>query len=201
MKSIAALLLSLFTFFNLPAQNKILAEQGGIFLTWQDYQSNNLSILCNCNSSSDKIILHHFFSKNYVDVIKGNEKIRLSKDSIYGYRDCKRSDYRFYKEYDKEYRIEENKSIVIYSALKSVLSSTGKTSEFVPHYFFSTSLNSEIFSLSILNLKRAFPDTIKFHDMLDVTFGDGSSISMYDHEHGMYKVNYLLSKLVTTQNQ
>ena len=79
-------------------------NSSGIYKTWQDYKANKLSITCNCNSS-DKIKLHHFFSKNYIDVIEGGNKFRLYKDNIFGYRDCKQNDYRFYKEGDKEYKI------------------------------------------------------------------------------------------------
>jgi len=103
----------------------------------------------------------------------------LEKDSTFGYRDCKQNDYRFYREYDHEYQILETKSII-------------------SSYFFSTTLNSEILPLTVANLKRTFPGNLKFHDKLNTEFNGATDIAVYDNEHKMYKVNYLLSQ--TTAN-
>ena len=173
---------------------ELLAQKpnGGIYKTYQDYQIGIPSIVCNCNT--DKIKLNHFFAKNYIDVINHGKKLRFNKNSLFGYRDCKQNDFRFFNERDKEYKIVENKSIVIYVADFAVISSSGKTRELIPKYFFSTSLTSAIQPLTVLNLKKAFPDNLKFHDLLDIAFGDGTSISVYDMENKMFKINFLLSK-------
>src|SRR5437868_3647561 len=94
------------------AQNKIC----GIYKSEQDYKNAALSYVINCDSAAGKIKLHHFLSKNYIDIIDHKGKTKLFKDSIFGYRDCKQNEYRFYKSYEKEYRIIENGPIVIYSA-------------------------------------------------------------------------------------
>ena len=176
------------------AQKADSINYGGIFLNAQDYKDNKLSYSYNCESPSVKIKFNHFFSKKYIEIISGDKKTRLYKDSIFGYRDCKQKEYRFYKDYDHEYQVVENKNIIIYIADEPVTSSTGKTVNLVPHYFFSSTLNSAILPLTIINLKRAFPDNLKFHDLLDVEFYDIKTISTYDDTHKMYKINYLLSQ-------
>lgn len=166
----------------------------GIYMSWQNYEEGKLSEALSCSSASDKIRLNDFFSKNYVTIIHDGKEGRFSKDSIYGYRDCKQHDFRFYYN-NKEYQILENKSIVIYGADVPVTSSSGKSTVLVRSYFFSTALNGDILPLTILNLKKAFPGNVKFHDALDVTFGEGTTISAYDNDHKMYKVNYLIESL------
>src|SRR5476651_269177 len=86
----------------------------GVYMNWQDYKNDKLSYILNCDSSSGKIKLNHFLSKSYIDVIQGEKKTRLCKDSIFGYRDCKQNDYRFFKNNDEEFLIKENKTMVIY---------------------------------------------------------------------------------------
>lgn len=172
----------------------------GIYMNSQDYKNDKLSYILNCDSSSGKIKLNHFLSKNYVDVIQGGKKTRLLKDSIYGYRNCKLKDFRFFKNNDEEFLILENKSILIYISDVPVTSSNGKTINLVPCYFFSAGLSSEILPLTVINLKRAFPNNLKFHDMLDLEFNSVKDVSRYDDGHKMYKVNFLLTQSIKQIN-
>lgn len=177
---------------------RLLAQNNnfGVYYNYEDYKAGKVSLAGNCNSS-DKIKLHHSFSCKYVDVVQDGKKYRFSKDSIFGYRDCKQNDYRFYKKRDKEYEIVENKSIVIYVADAAITSANGKAREFIKKYFFSTSITSPILPLTINNLKRAFPANIKFHNLLDMEFYSRTDVSVFDSTHKMYKVNFLLSQSIT----
>jgi hypothetical protein len=195
MKTIAFFLLMLLVKFSFAQKSDTIAYSG-IYMNSKDYKGNKLSYEVSCDSSSGKIRLNHFLSKNYIDVFKNEKKIQLFKDSIFGYRDCKQNDYRFYTERDKEYQIAENKTIVIYVADVAVTSANGKAREFVQKYFFSTTLNSTILPLTVTNLKKAFPDNLKFHNKLDLEFSSENDISTFDDVHKMYKVNYLLSQSV-----
>jgi len=193
MKIIAFFLLMLFVKFTFAQKSDTIAYSG-IYMNYQDYKSNKLSYEVSCDSSSGKIRLNHFLSKNYIDVFKKEKKIQLYKDSIFGYRDCKLKDYRFFTERDKEYQIVENKTIVIYVADVAATSINGKARELVQNYFFSTTLNSEILPLTVSNLKKAFPDNVKFHNKLDLEFYSEKDITAYDDIHKMYKVNYILNQ-------
>lgn len=158
----------------------------------RDYENNKLSYGINCDSTSRKIKLNHFFSKNYIDLIWGEKKIQLYKDSIFGYRDCKQNDFRFYNNYDHEYLILENKYMILYEADLPEPTSDGRRNQLVPNYFFSTSLTSAIIPLTLINLKKAFPDNIKFHSLLDIEFEGDKKLTTFDDTHKMYKINYLL---------
>ena len=183
-------ILIILLFGKLFAQN----NTSGVYYNSSDYKDGKLSLSLSCVSSSDKISLHHFFSGDRIDVIKDEKKYTFSKDSIFGYRDCKQDDYRFYKEDDKEYKILENKTLVIYIADVAVTSANGKARELVPSYFFSTALNSAILPLTVQNIKNALQCNNKLACMIDKEFGNGNEISIFDVENKMYRVNYILSK-------
>jgi hypothetical protein len=179
------------------AQNSNSIHQSGIYMTWENYLNGKLSCTQDCDSPLGKIKLNHFFSGNYVEVYKGEEKIKLQKDSIFGYLDCNQKAYRFYKSYDSEYLIAENKTIVIYTCDIPVAFSSGKRNRLVPMFFFSTSLQTGIYPLTVINLKKAFPGNLKLHDLLDVEFDGIKDISVYDSLHQTYKVNFLFSQSLT----
>jgi hypothetical protein len=85
------------------------------------------------------------------------------------------------------YQIVEARTVYIYS-LDTIVrkGATEKT------YFFSVGPTGEIQPLTILNLKKAFPDNHTFHDFLDMSFNHDSDLTKYDEFHKMFKVNRLL---------
>jgi hypothetical protein len=185
---IAALLLM--SIVTVDAQN---IPGSGIYLNTHDYETGKLSYVFQCNSQ-DKIKLNDFLSSSFINITIGGKTTQLSKDSIFGYRNCKNETYRFYKKHDEEFQIIENKGVIVYLSSTKIVSNNGKTSRVVPAYFFSKTADSEILPLTISNLKKAFPDNIKFHDMLDTEFGSGEALSAYSSINNMYKINYLLSQ-------
>ena len=193
MKKLLLFLLILVMKFSF-AQKQDSISYRGIYIDSLDFKAGKLSYSMNCDLSSGKIKLNHFLCKGYIDVVNGNKKVQLNKDSIFGYKDCKQKDFRFYKECDHEYQIEENKTMVIYIADVPVTPSNGKAIQLVPHYYFSVTLDSEIIPLTIKNLKKAFPDNRKFHDKLDTEISSEKDLVSYDEVHKMYKVNYLIGK-------
>ena len=88
----------------------------------------------------------------------------------------------------QRYEILEAKDVVIYST--DVIVRKGAMEK---NYFFSVGASEEIFPLTILNLKKAFPDDHRFHDSLDMMFKNDSQLTKYDGFHKMYKVNRLLA--------
>jgi len=167
-------------------------SSSGIYLNWQDYSNHKLSYSGYCGTASDNIRLNHFFSKGYIEVKQDGKKTKLGKDQVFGYRDCKQKDYRFYKSNDREYRIVEIGPVVIYIANLPVTISTGKTVQLVPYHFFSKDLQSDILPLTAINLKQVFPDNIKFPDKPNVQLNSVLDAYAYDDAHKMYKVNFLL---------
>jgi len=168
-------------------QQKKTTTVAGVYMSWTDYRDGKLQ-------PADNIRLNEFVPNPCIDIVENGKKLSYCKDSIFGYRDNESQVYRFYKSYSQAYRILENKSILIYILYPPKHTSKGIIPGDVPYYFFSISPNSEIQTLSILNLKKAFPDNHEFHHSLDDAFGDGTPLSAYDNENKMYKINYLLNK-------
>jgi hypothetical protein len=85
------------------------------------------------------------------------------------------------------YQILETKTVSIYSL--DVLVRKGASEK---TYFFSIGPNGDVLPLTILNLKKAFPENHRFHDLLDMSFKHDSDLTKYDDFHKMFKVNRLL---------
>jgi hypothetical protein len=88
---------------------------------------------------------------------------------------------------DARYQILEAKALYIYSA--DVFVRKGALEK---AYFFSVGPDGDVFPLTILNLKKAFPDNHAFHDNLDMVFTNDSQLTKYDDFHKMFKVNRVL---------
>ena|SRR5688572_28000584 len=88
---------------------------------------------------------------------------------------------------NERYQIVEAEALHIYSL--DVIVRKGASEK---AYFFSVGPNGDLVPLTILNLKKAFPDNHTFHDLLDMTFKNDSNLRKYDDFHKMFKVNRLL---------
>jgi hypothetical protein len=86
-----------------------------------------------------------------------------------------------------KYQIVEARDLYIYSL--DVIVRKGASEK---TYFFSVGQNGDVQPLTILNLKKAFPDNHAFHDLLDMSFKHDSDLTKYDDFHKMFKVNRLL---------
>jgi hypothetical protein len=178
---------SLISFNSLAQTEKKETTLAGVYLTHGDFTAGKLKYEIDCSAEKQKIKLHDFFSKPYIDVYYKGEKSTLQKKDIYGYRDCHNNIYRFFA--NEEYKLEESGGINIYSV--QVSAQSGKSYKWTNEYYFSSSPTGEIKPLTIENLKYAFPDNHKFHDALDETFKGGVEVSEFDSFHKMYKVNHI----------
>jgi hypothetical protein len=88
---------------------------------------------------------------------------------------------------NERFQILESKDLYIYSTDVVVRKGANEKA-----YFFSVGSTGEILPLTIVNLKKAFPDNHRFHDSLDMTFKDNSQLTKYDDFHKMFRVNRLL---------
>ena len=86
-----------------------------------------------------------------------------------------------------KYQIVEARNLYIYTLVVIVRKGASERT-----YFFSVGPNGDVQPLTILNLKKAFPDNHAFHDLLDMSFKHDSDLTKYDDFHKMFKVNRLL---------
>jgi hypothetical protein len=198
MKKIVFLYMVLmFNSWGVFAQQQKAVSCSGIYKTARDLKDEKLSYIVNCDSSSGKIRLNHFFSGKRVDVKQNGKEYSLSKDSVFGYRDCKGKDFRFHGGNSRDYKVEEIKGLIIYSALVNDPNYTGKGIKLVTAYFFSKDLNSDILPLTAKYLKQVFQNDTRFCNMIS-SLGD---ITSYDETHKMYTINYLLTQSTLNNKQ
>ena len=163
-------------------------EGSGIYKTVQDFKTGNLSLKVDCKMKSHKIKLNDFFGKSDIIVVHEGKDYKFKKNDIYAYQLCGGEVYRFISN-TLEYQILNLKeTILIYKHETAPSKGNPKTT----HYFFSKDADSTIQTLTLANLKGAFPTNHKFHDALDSNFKSDVDLAGYDSFHKMYKINHLL---------
>lgn len=171
--------------------NGAVAQQdsSGVYLTSGDFQKQKLAYAINCKTQKHKIKLKEFFSRPFIVVVHNDSSYTLRKDEIYGYRDCDENSYRFVNE--KVYKIlNPFESIVIYRHFVYT------PKDPVVDYTFSKGNEGLVEELTKVNLKRAFPDKRKFHELLDLSFKDELSLSSYDKRKKVYKLMTVYKKSI-----
>ncbi len=164
-------------------------DSSGIYFTVNDYVKRTLSFAINCKTQKHKIKSNLIFHPKAISIKHGDSTYTYSKDSVYGIRYCDGSMVRIYD--NKEYPlINPYEEIVIY---KIVSGPPGKGSLPMITYYFSKNAGSNIQELTIYNLKAAFPDNHKFHDLVDMEFHNNDELIVYDSFHKCMKVNHVFN--------
>jgi len=162
------------------------AQSSGVFLSASDFASGKLAYEINCSTEKHKIKLNEFLNKDYITVVHDKQPHNLKKKEIFGYKDCNDLTYRFVG--DSHYVIlNPTEEILLY---KHIIEAS-KNQKAAIHYYFSLSGNGEVQTLTLTNLKKAFPDNHKFHDALDAEFKSDDELVTYDSFHKTYKLNRL----------
>ena len=165
-----------------------LKNQSGIYKTFADFKAKRLELSVDVTKEKHKIRVHDFINKTEIDVIHNDMKYTFKKKDIYGIRDVKGDDYRFYN--DQEYLIAQVDTIYIYTKSQDINSTNGKNrqTKHISEFFFSKTGDSEILKLTADNLKKSYPDNHKMHDALDMMFKSESDLAQYDTFHKTFKV-------------
>jgi hypothetical protein len=166
-----------------------LQKTSGVYLTAADYKNGRLSFEGDCGSKAHRLELHDVLHKTYIHVTHETEKRRFAKSDLFGFRACDGNDYRFAS--NLEHQILETRELYIYA--REVYVSHGRGRHTVRGYFFSAGAEGPVLTLTLENLRKAFPANQKFHDALDAAFGAKQKLSEYDGSQKMFKVNRLLT--------
>ena len=162
----------------------------GIYKTCDDFVKGNLSFDNNCNIRNIRIRLNDFFSKKYITIKKGDSSLKLLKNDIFGYINCRNEVFRF-KGKIELFLLNAGEQILIYKHIVSK-PPTGRTN--VTNYYFSLGVNSPVQKLTIRNLKNIFPANSIFKNFIDKNFRYNTDLAEFDKVNKMYKVNLLLSE-------
>ncbi|WP_026768544.1 hypothetical protein [Asinibacterium sp. OR53] len=162
--------------------NTAIAKKG-IYLSLEDFIGRHVSY-----EGSKKIILNRFSGASNIRIIENDQVVKLEKDKVFGYTDGNGQDFRFF--HNEGYQIFDHEGLFIYKAYASSSVEKGKGWVKKSSYYFSAGGNGTIYPLTIENLKKAFPENLKFHDLLDGLRSE-ADLTAYDEYRKMVKVNYL----------
>ena len=171
-------------------------DSSGIYLNTKDFKNKKLSFAINCLTERHKIRLNDFFIKNYITVIHNNEPYKLYKDNIYGYKACDGSVIRFLKK--KELLLLNNGETIAIYRYDVAKPPRGKTN--VTNYYFSKDGTSQVFLLTISNLKKVYPDNRFFQQEIGRLFKYNTELAAYDTTHNMYKLNWVFNYSISNSN-
>jgi hypothetical protein len=169
----------------LPVGNQI-----GIYLSPGDFMQHKLSYTGDCASGDCTIRLHELFGSSTVDMICNGKKQVFSKDKVYGYRDCKQSDYRFFGE--SAYQVIDTAGFYLYSVNKLVQGE--KIARPQTLYYYSVRSDDPVQELTMANLEKSFAGNARFRYQLEAQFRSDNDLIAYDGLMKEYKIKYVYSQ-------
>jgi len=175
-------------FFIIPLLGISQKDSSGIYFSSDDYLQQKLKFPINCKTQKHKIKSDLFFHTDEISIRHNGTLYRFPKDTVYAIRYCDGSIIRFY--YNSKYPLmNPYESIMIYKVVSGMnTKNTQKTTK----YYFSKDAKSIIQELTIYNIKSAFPDNHKFHDLIDMEFHSHEALTAYDNFHKIMKINRVL---------
>lgn len=156
------------------------AKQSGLYLTESDFIQHKLSYA----SPQDKLYIHEFLDEKSITVIENGQKISLTKDKVYGYRDAANHNYRFFK--NAAYQIVDTAGFYLYNFEKLV--QEGKGPKPMRAFYFSANASSELMPLQIAYVDNVFAKNRKFKNAIDAQLRTEGELASYDKAENEYKI-------------
>lgn len=160
------------------------ATLGGIYLNPEQFSRHTVS--CPFDCQTDKFRLNNFLGGANIQVICHGEKHSFAKDTIFGYRDCKGLDYRFYQK--APYRILDTTGFLLYSYTR--LEQNSKIAHPATAYYFSIQPTTPILPLTITNLQKAYSSNPTFCYKLSAGFHSDADLLTWLPAAKTYKLKY-----------
>lgn len=181
-------IVGLFILFLNPVILSSQKDSSGIFFTANDYMQQKLSYAINCKTEKHNINPYNIFLDKYIIVKHQGVKHKHLKDSVYAIKYCDGSITRMFKQ--REYPlINPGEQIMMYVVVSGP---AGKYESARTVYYFSPDAKTDPVELTKYNLKAAFPDNHKFHNLIDMQFMNDEDLTEYDDFHKMMKINLVL---------
>lgn len=184
-KIVIALLFQIVSFTLIAQKERVR----GIYRSGDDFTNGRLSFDNNCKAA--KIRLNDFFMKPYITIKESGSRLKLFKNSIFGYKNCKNEIFRF-KGKRELLLLNPGDSILIYKLPNNNPPPGSRTN--VTNYYFSLGADSPVEKLTKKNLKTAFPANLVFHKLIDINFKYNTDLAGFDEVNKIYKINQFLKE-------
>ena len=186
MKTVSLALLSLIALAT-TAKGQSAPLGSGLYQSAADFRGHRLTLGVDCKTEKHKLRMNEFRGRPYVTVVHGGKNHRMAKDSLFGFRDCEGQSFRFATDYHHLPILNPDEELLLYRVTQLAASKNPGRE----NVYFSANAAAPVQALTLLNLKRAFSDNHRFHDLLDAQIGNGD-LTAYDELHRMTKINWLL---------
>ncbi len=178
-KSFLFILTAIVAIMNVNAQK----NNSGIYLSAQDFAAKKITY------DGDRVKMNLLFNPTDIKVIQDGKTTTLFKVNVYGYKTRDNKTYRYYNEVAYEV-INPQNGFLIYKLNRLSFSKNQQQSS----YFFSTSADAPLQSLSIMNVKKAYPDDRNLHYAMDMLFRNDEDLLRYDNYYKQYKIVELVKE-------
>ena len=188
------LLLLLFVQYGL-AQHKTrikINNAYGLFYSFVDFQHGKITYPMDCENSEDELKLNDWFGSSRGFVWSNGERHLFDKNQIYGYRDSKKENHRFFR--GEEYKILDTAGIFLYYKYTQKEVTKGKSLIKTDEYYFSVQGDGPICLLTSQNLRMSFSNNYRFQYALDAGFKSDGELIAYDDIQKIYKIEYLYNQ-------
>lgn len=169
-------------------------DSSGIYKTAGDFQERKLSYAINYKNEKHKIKDDILFNDKIIVVKHKGGTYTLLKSDTYGYRNTKGEEFRFID--NKQYKILNPGEYLLMYVYQPPSYPPKAAAKYAPTYFFSVGAFSLPQPLTIINLKKTFPNNHAFHDMLDENFKSDPELIRYDDFHKMYKLSRIYKSIM-----
>lgn len=173
-------------------------EKAGVYLSFKDYLSNKLTYEINCKTDKETFRLNEFLNENHITVVRNKQKVKLFKDSIYGFISCDEPLVRF-QDKIHYYLAEKGKVWIFYQVVDEFPKKEYKPENpyhyyTAKEYYFSSTGDGKLIKLTLDNLKLSFQNQPKIISIFDSQFKN-ENIGQYDSLHKVFKINYFLKSV------
>ncbi len=143
------------------------ANFAGVFLNADDFSRRELTDKVLCGTNNDEFSLGSLFHPHTVVLRSDSAVRRYAKSELFGCRSCEGTLIRFKADSWIEYELIDSGAVYVYRAVLFEASRDGKAMTNMVHYFFSNTSSSEIFPLTIRNVRQHTPSNLGLHDAIE----------------------------------
>ena len=163
-------------------------ESEGVYLSADNFINGKISYSNDMPGNKYQLRLNEFLNSASIKVITRDTTVTLAKDEIFGYRDKKGTNYRFYKKIVFEI-LNPAEHLLLYKNTAEEGSLKNKT--LVTNYYFSETAGSPIYPLTKQYLSMVFSNDIQFVDLLNLYFHFDNELTAYDGANKIYFLNHI----------
>ena len=161
------------------------AVPSGVYRSEEEFIDGTPWLAGSCDRRDHSLRIDSLGNRAEFVVTHAGTRQHVRKADVFGAHDCAGRDLRFVG--NRGYEILAAGPVVLYRYTWRRFGRHRTWTDSTAEYF-STSLTSDPIPLTKMNLKRAFPTSHQFHDLLDMSFPTDNALTAYDAFHGEYRL-------------